>query len=437
VASRAVEIQGTEALLARRNRPRLTAGGLLRAAIVVGLALWCAFALPLLLQVGKGGDAVSLAVAGRLVAEGETGALYAQDQDRLAVGDPAWTAEAAELGYEGRIYPYLYPPLIAWLAAPLAELGLMQAKLVLLGLTCASLVSALIIAVRSWAPDLLRSGGTLGLAVAALLSWPLATQVMSINLQPVVILAIVIAVAAAQSGRSALAGVALAVAAAVKLTPAILVLYWIATRRFACAAWFLGAGAVLLAVALAVAGAELHLEWLARMQELAGAIVPTKQNRSLAGLLYGIAYGLEGTEAGLPLQPLPGWIKVASAALGVAGAAWCLLDASKARRRPAADAAGQLALVLVATMAAPLAWDHYFLILAVAGVVWFRLSGANLTARWLMAVLAVAVSQPVAIAAAVAAPQEWQPWLTGFEAFAALALIALLLTARRRYFLAD
>jgi hypothetical protein len=88
-------------------------------------------------------------------------------------------------------------------------------------------------------------------------------------------------------------------------------------------------------------------------------------------------------------------------------------------------------------MAAPLAWDHYFLILAVAGVVWFRLSGANLTARWLMAVLAVAVSQPVAIAAAVAAPQEWQPWLTGFESFAAIALIALLLTARRRYFLAD
>ncbi|HEX6103757.1 MAG TPA: glycosyltransferase family 87 protein [Alphaproteobacteria bacterium] len=424
-------------MLARSNRPRLTAGGLLRAAIVVGLALWCAFALPLLLQVGKGGDAVSLAIAGRLVAGGETTALYAQDEARLAVGDSAWTVEADELGYAGRIYPYLYPPLIAWLAAPLDMLGLMQAKLVLLGLTCASLAFALLIAVRSWAPDLLRSGGTLGLAVAVLLSWPLATHVMSINLQPVVILAIVIAVAAAQGGRSALAGVALAVAAAIKLTPAILILYWIATRRFACVAWFLGASAALLALGVAVAGVDLHLEWLQRMQELAGAIIPTKQNRSLAGLFYGIAYGLEGTEAGLPLHPLPGWIKAASAVLAVAGAAWCLLDSSKARRRPAADAAGQIALILVAMMAAPLAWDHYFLILAVAGVIWFRLSGANLPPRALMILMAVSVSQPVAVAAAVAAPESWQPWVTGFESFAALALIALLLTARRRYFLAD
>jgi hypothetical protein len=54
-----------------------------------------------------------------------------------------------------------------------------------------------------------------------------------------------------------------------------------------------------------------------------------------------------------------------------------------------------------------------------------------------MILMVIAVSQPVAIATAVSAPQELQPWLTGFESFAALALIALLLTARRRYFLAD
>jgi hypothetical protein len=269
------------------------------------------------------------------------------------------------------------------------------------------------------------------------LSWPLATQIMSLNLQPLVLLAIVVAVAASQGGRSALAGGALAVAAAVKLTPALLILYWIATRRFACVAWFLGAGAVLLALGVAVAGLDLHVEWIARLQDLGGSIVPTKHNRSLAGLLYGFAYGLEDTDGGLPLHPMPGWIKAASAILAVAGAAWCLLDASKARRRPAADAAGQIALLLVAMMAAPLAWDHYFTVLAVAGVVWFRLSGATLPAQALMIVLGVAVSQPVAVAAAVAAPEAWRAWLTGFESFAALALIALLLTARRRYFLAD
>jgi hypothetical protein len=437
VAWRAAEIQGTDALLARSGRPRLTAAGLLHAAIVLGLALWCALAVPLFMQVGKGGGAASLAIAGRLVAEQQTHALYARDEGVLTVGHSAWTAEAAELGYDGRIQPYLHPPLIAWLAAPLALLDLMQAKVALLAVGTVALALTLLVAVRSWAPDLTRSGGALGLVAAALLSWPLAAQVMSLGLQPLALLAAVIAIAAAQNGRPAIAGPALAAAAAVTPTPAILVLYWLATRRFACVAWFLGASAALLAVGISLAGPELYLQWLARLQELFGAIVPTLQNGSLAGLLYGWAYGTDGADAGRLLLPLPGWIEAASAVLAMAGAAWGLLDASKARRRPAADAAGQIALVIVAIMAAPFAFHPSFLILAVAGVIWLRLSGATLPAVGLMILIAVAVSQPLAILAAIAAPNESQGWLTAVESFAALAMIALLLTARRRYFLAD
>jgi hypothetical protein len=314
----------------------------------------------------------------------------------------------------------------------------MQAKLALLTLGFAATALTLLVAVRSWAPDLTRPGGALALAAAVLLSWPFAAEVMSLNLQPLALLAAVIAIAAAQSGRSAVAGAALAIAAAVKLTPVILVLYWIATRRFACVLWFLGASVALLAAGSCVAGAELHLQWLARMQELAGTIVPSPNNRSLAGFLFGMTYeGPRVAEAGLPAHPLPGWIGAVTLAAGVVGAAWCLLDASKARRRPAADAAGQIALLLVAVMTAPVAWAHSFLILAVAGVIWFRLSGATLPAQALMVVLAAAVSQPVAMAAAMTASEASQPWLIGFESFAALGLIFLLLTARRRYFLAD
>jgi alpha-1,2-mannosyltransferase len=436
VAWRAAEIQGTDALLARSSRPRLTAAGLLHAAIVVGLALWCALAVSLFMQVGKGGGAASLAIAGRLVAEQQAEALYAQADGAFAVHDPAWAARAAELGYDDRIHPFLHPPLLAYLAVPLGELRLYEAKLTMLALTFAALALAMLVAVRSWAPDLTRSGGTLALAAAVLLSWPLAAQVMSLGLQPLALLAVVLAIAAAQSGRSPIAGAALAVAATVKLTPAILILYWIATRRFAAVAWFLGASATLLAAGIYVAGADLHLQWLARLQELAGAILPTPQNRSLAGLLYGFAHGPGGV-AGFALHPLPGWIEASMILTGLAGAAWCLLDASKARRRPAADAAGQLALLLVAVMAAPLAWADSFLILAIAGVIWLRLSGATVPARGLMMLIAIAVSQPLAILGALCAPDGSQAWLTGFEPFAGLALVALLLRARRRYFLAD
>ena len=438
MAWRAAEIQGTDALLARSGRPRLTAAGLLHAAVVLGLALWCALAVPLLMQVGKGGGAISLTIAGRLVAAEQAHALYALDDGALTVSHPAWSEQAAELGYDGRIQPYLHPPLVAWLAAPLTLTDLMQAKLALLALGLVSVALTLLVAVRSWAPDLTRSGGALALAAGVLLSWPLAAEIMALTLQPLALLAAVIAIAAAQNGRPAIAGPALAAAAALTLTPAILVLYWVATRRFACVLWFLGASAALFAVGLGVAGPDAHLQWLARMQELAGAIVPSQHNGSLAGLLIGLAQdGPRVTESGPALHALPGWIGAVTLATGVVGAAWCLLDASKARRRPAADAAGQVALLVVALMTAPVAWAHSFLILAVAGVIWLRLSGATLPAVGLMILIAVAVSQPVAIAAALTTSDGWQPWVTGFESFAALALIALLLTARRRYFLAD
>jgi alpha-1,2-mannosyltransferase len=438
VAWRAAEIQGTEALLARSGRPRLTAAGLLHAAMVLGLVLWCALAVPLLMQAGKGGGAVSLTIAGRLVAAEQAHALFALDEGVLAVSDRAWSAQAAQLGHDGPIQPYLHAPLIAWLAVPLALLDAMQAKLALLALGFAATALTLLVAARSWAPDLTRPGGALALAAGVLLSWPLAAEVMDLTLEPIALLAAVIAIAAAQSGRSAIAGPALAAAAALTLTPAILVLYWIATRRFACVLWFLGASAALLAVGLCVAGPEAHLQWLARMQELAGVIVPSPYNGSLAGLLFGATYeGPRVTESGVALQTLPGWIGAVTLASGVVGAAWCLLDASKARRRPAADAAGQVALLLVALMTAPAAWAHSFLILAVAGVIWLRLSGATLPAVGLMILIAVAISQPIAIATALAISEGWRAWLTGSASFAALAMIALLLTARRRYFLAD
>jgi hypothetical protein len=229
VAWRAAEIQGTDALLARSGRPRLTAAGLLHAAMVLSLVLWCALAIPLLMQAGKAGVAVSLTIASRLVAAEQAHALYAWDEGALAVSDPAWSAQATELGYDGRIQPYLHPPLVAWLAAPLTLTDLMRAKLALLALGLVSVALTLLVAVRSWAPDLTRSSGSLALAAGVLFSWPLAAEVMALTLHPLGLLAAVIAIAAAQNGRPAIAGPALAAAAGLTLTPAILVLYWVAT----------------------------------------------------------------------------------------------------------------------------------------------------------------------------------------------------------------
>jgi hypothetical protein len=170
---------------------------------------------------------------------------------------------------------------------------------------------------------------------------------------------------------------------------------------------------------------------IASVRELGQSIVPAAPNRSVAALLYGAAYGLEPSVEGLPLRPLPAWIAMACAGFGVAGLGLCLWGARRSRHRPAADAAGQIALVLVTILATPLAWSHYYLILVPAAMVWTGLVGLTSRSVAALAMLAILISEPVARAAGAVA----EPAIpAGFEPLAALILLTLLLGARRRYF---
>ncbi len=408
------------------GRRRGSVAALRRLTVPLILLLWCVLSASYAPLLWRGGDAASLAIAGRLIAEGHADALYTQTPDMLAVDDPAWIAAAATLGYDWRLYPYLYPPFLAVLAAPATGLQFVLFKAVLLTLTLAALAGAILLSARSWAPSLLAPPPLLALLAAISVSWPMATQLVALNLQPLVLLAIVIAIGAAQSDRPVLAGIALALAAAVKLTPAVLVLYWLVTRRFACAAWYLIASAALLFLGLALAGAPLHLAWIDRMQELAQGIVPTAHNRSLAGLLYGIVHGLEPGSAGLPIRPMPSWLDSALIVTVLSGAMFCLIGAQRSRRHSAADAAGQTALLLVAMLGTPLAWSHYFLVLAVAAVVWIGLVGVTSRSVAVLVGVAIVLSQPVALAWA----ESVGP---GLEPLMAVLFVVLLLDARRRY----
>jgi hypothetical protein len=424
-----MQLTSAEEFLAARRRG---SGPLVRTTVALLLiAIWVGLVAPVLPLIGRGGDAASLAIAGRLIAEDRPETLFARSPDRLSVENPAWEAEAREMGYSWRLYPYLYPPLIAFAATPasLAELPLIRASMLALTL-CAAALSVLI-AARCWSPELLIPGWMIGTIAGAALSWPFMSQLIALNLQPLVMLAILGAIAAAQAGRAALAGTALALATAVKIAPAALVLYWLATRRYAEAAWFLIASAGLLALGLILAGMPLHLDWIAGMRELGQSIVPAAPNRSLAALLYGAAYGLEPSGEGLPLRPLPAWIAAACACVGIVGSALCLWGARRSRHRPAADAAGQIALILVTILATPLAWSHYFLILVPAAMVWTGLVGLTSRSVAVVALLAILISEPVTRAAAAAA----EPAIpAAFEPVAGLVLLALLLRARRRYF---
>jgi alpha-1,2-mannosyltransferase len=203
-----------------------------------------------------GDNWVYLAAGERLNAGHSLYALVPGDRELLIV-PPYWSI------------PLLAPPPVAVLWRPLAALGPASmdlwgaANLIVTTLTVAFL------ALRSWrtwttpeiddAPPF--AGGLIGLATIAILMLPLALLAMSGNVNGFVLAALV--AAWDQRDRPAVVGVSLAFAVAMKLTPALFVIWLIGARRFrALAAATIAVGFAGL-LSLAGAGVQAHIDWLA------------------------------------------------------------------------------------------------------------------------------------------------------------------------------
>ena len=83
-----MQVTSAEEFLAARRRG---SGPLVRTTVALLLiAIWVGLVAPVLPLIGRGGDAASLAIAGRLIAENRPESLFARSPDRLSVEDPAW-----------------------------------------------------------------------------------------------------------------------------------------------------------------------------------------------------------------------------------------------------------------------------------------------------------------------------------------------------------
>jgi Glycosyltransferase family 87 len=203
----------------------------------------------------QGSDAWNYLAAGeRLNAGHPLYALSAGDRPTQIV-PPYWTV------------PLLSPPPIAVLWRPLALLGDLAMTL------WASAGLALTVGTAAW---LLARGGLVVAAIVALFALALAEQSLAGNVNAFLFLILTLAWAGRDRWR--LVGGLLAVAIAIKLTPAILLIWLASTGRWRAVGGALLGLAVIALVSLAGAGIQNHLDWLASVP---GAVpVPT----SVAGL---------------------------------------------------------------------------------------------------------------------------------------------------------
>ncbi|AJE48323.1 glycosyltransferase 87 family protein [Celeribacter indicus] len=344
-------------------------------------------------------DLSAVYFAAKSVATGNPGAIYAAPPDFFSPGTPApWVALAEGTGHGDKvILPYLYPPLWAHLLAPLTEvvppMAFFNTVLILhLAMLAAmpwigwQIARPAGLALRHWLPI-----GFLLLLTSA----PSLGAIIQNQPQIAVTFLVLLAALAARRDRPVSAGLLLALAAALKLQPALFGLVFLLTRNWRAAGAMACAGGALLSLSLLLGGLDAHRDMLARLAEIDAMVVYTKVNYALESLLYQISQVLQGTPLpdgramAYPILDAPSWVQTVPKLLFAAGLLSLVL-----RARRFTGPRLWLALALLGALFGPLSWGHYFVLPTMLLPALFE-DGARRTDRLWLAAFAILFSFPL------------------------------------------
>jgi alpha-1,2-mannosyltransferase len=259
---------------------------------------------------------------------------------------------------------FTYPPFAAVVFTALAAVPWGVAAAVLTGASAVALPVALYMALRLPRPR----------REPAALVWPLAlaAAVVAIWLEPVrtalgygqvdILVALAVLYDLTRPDTSRHKGAAIGLAAGLKLTPAIFVVYLLITRRYRAAATATAVFAGTVAVGFAVLPASSVWYWAGRFAN-PGRVsqIQDPENQSLLGALARTMHTADVLPVGLPL----------AAVVAVAGLA---LAAAAARRGD--EALGFSLCAITGLLVSPISWTHHWVIaipaLPVAGLAVYR-----------------------------------------------------------------
>jgi hypothetical protein len=333
------------------------------------LALWAVCAI--IWQWGEWAqDLSALYVAGHLWATGATGLIYAAPPDFFGGAAVEWDATLAHLGIAEKItFPYVYAPLWAAALAPVTQILSPQGFGNAVTLFQMPMLAA----------SVLLAGRILRPASMPLWLWCLVgVAILSLSVpsysaiwqnQPTITTTflVLLAVDRLGAGRSVAAGIALACAAALKLSPAAFVLVFLIDRQWRALIAFVVAGAALGGLSIALAGWPLHQVFLDRVAAISSVDLLSPVNASLRPAILSLAaeFGfrpwLDPAERNIILTNPPSWLGLM---MSFGLAAVLLAFAAALARRDGATRRGfaLLALAIALPLFSPLGWQHYYVI---------------------------------------------------------------------------
>lgn len=240
--------------------------------------------------------------------------------------------------------PFIYPPVAAILMVPLALMPPQVGWVLLTVLSVAGLGLVVRICFGTWPGQAGRIGAVLLVCVCVLEPvW----RTLGLGQVNIVLMALVVLDVLALPG-SKLRGMAIGLAAAIKLTPLVFIPYLAITGRRADAARALGAFAALNAVGALVMPGDTVRFW--RSQMLGGVGVTTKfwfGNQSLNGLILRLSHEAR-------------WAFPAAIAAGLVCVAIALPLARRLHGR-GDDLGGMLVMAFAGVLASPISWTHHWI----------------------------------------------------------------------------
>ena len=329
------------------------------------LVILAAFVLAGLLQSADytGDDLAASYIGCRVLAAGQPEALFSHDPEHfseIAPGDTLWHTVARSTGFTGYLHPYVQTPLWAAALQPLCTRTTFPAfRATFTVLTLLSFATLIFLVARFWTPQLLNPVAVTLITLVLWFSTPFQYALFLCQTHILFVLLTVAALHLAERRQPLIAGLLLALAAAVKVTPAFLVLYWLLTRRYRAAASMVVVSTLLVVLTLFTTGHNLFAEYVAGLDRVSRILLVSQNNQSLAASVMAHRYAPDEI-FDLQTYALPNPLRFASTALILlCTTVGALLD----RRRPRALPLGAMMALLAATLFTPIAWTHYFILL--------------------------------------------------------------------------
>lgn len=308
----------------------------------------------------------------RVLAAGQPGHLYSHSGTEFNhVYDPVWNAEAGAAAVHGRYTgpTYVQTPLWAALLEPACTtLSWTAFRLVFLALILLAACCLVVLVARFWTPSLFSPGWITFSLVALALTRPFHEMAAFVQPHIFFLLLTVVALMLARRGREVPAGILLACAAAVKITPGFLILYWLCGRRWKALGSFVASSAAIVALTVAVTSLGLFREFLTDLSATSNVLLIAYNNQSLAAWWEGMRMAPELRQ--WIMHPLPPGLKLVSTLLTLASplvGAWFDRDqiSRTDREQDSNPPYGAVFALLGVTVFPPISWNHYAIVLII------------------------------------------------------------------------